>query len=466
MIIEVPPFVQKILQTVSKAGYEISIVGGVVRDILSRHKQYDWDFTTNAKPEEILKLFPDGFYDNVFGTVGIPFEGKTYEITTYRTEFGYSDQRHPDKVSWGNSLEEDLSRRDFTINAMAIRANNGLAFTFDKSGRTDFEFIDPYNGWEDLKNKLIRAVRDPNERFDEDALRMLRGIRFGAQLGFTIEEKTLLAIQNSAPTIISVSGERIRDEMKKILLSDFPADGILLLHSSNILQYILPELEKGYQVAQAKHHIHDVFTHSVESLRNTPSKKWLVRLATLLHDVGKPVVAQGEGEDRTFYNHEVVGTKIAYQIADRWHFSKEDREKFVTLIRWHQFTVDEFQTDKAIRRFIKRVGNENLEDIFHLRIGDRLGSGCTKAESWRLKKYMQRTIDVQKHTPSVKDLKVDGNDVMKTLHIKPGPKVGEILNKLFEEILEEPSKNEKELLLKRIKVLSFSSGRNSSLSES
>jgi len=446
MIIEVPPFVQKILQTVSKAGYEISIVGGVVRDILSRHKQYDWDFTTNSKPEEIVKLFPDGFYDNIFGTVGIPFEGQTYEITTYRTEFGYSDQRHPDKVSWGNSLEEDLSRRDFTINAMALRVNSQSSI----SQKTDFEFIDPYNGQEDLKNKLIRAVRDPNERFDEDALRMLRAVRFGAQLGFTIEEKTLLAIQKNASLINNVSGERIREEMKKILLSDFPSDGVMLLHSSEILNVILPELEKGYGMSQPKHHIFDVFTHSIEALRFCPSSKWIVRLASLLHDVGKPIAARGESSDRTFYNHEVIGAKIAYNIAERWHFSKEDREKIVTLIRWHQFTVDEFQTDKAIRRFIKRVGNENLEDVFHVRIGDRLGSGCTRAESWRLKKYMQRTIDVQKHTPSVKDLKVDGNDVMKVLHIKPGPKVGEILNKLFEEILEDPSKNEKEYLLKRM----------------
>jgi tRNA nucleotidyltransferase (CCA-adding enzyme) len=447
MIIEVPPFVQKILQTVRTTGFEISIVGGVVRDILSKHKQYDWDFTTNAKPEEILKLFPDGFYDNVFGTVGIPYEGATYEITTYRTEIGYSDLRHPDKVSWGNSLEEDLSRRDFTINAMALKVlpNSVIA------QNTDFELIDPYHGREDLTHKLIRAVRDPNERFKEDALRMLRAVRFGAQLGFTIEEKTLEAIQKNAPAIVSVSGERIREEMKKILNSDYAADGILLLHSSGILQYILPELEKGYQMTQAKHHKYDVFTHSINALRETPSKKWLVRLATLLHDVGKPVVMHGEGEERTFYNHEVVGANIARSIADRWHFSKEEREKFVTLIRWHQFSVDEFQTDKAIRRFIVRVGNDNLEDIFHLRIGDRLGSGCTKAESWRLKKYMQRTIDVQKHTPSVKDLKVNGKDIMETLHIEPGPKVGGILNKLFEEITEDTGKNEKEYLIQRIK---------------
>lgn len=461
MIIEVPPFVQKILRTVHSAGYEISIVGGVVRDILSNHKQYDWDFTTNAKPEEILKLFPDGFYDNTFGTVGIAYEGETYEITTYRTETGYSDQRHPDVVKWGESLEEDLSRRDFTINAMALRVhseqalhmNSGKTLKIDSSGKYDFELIDPYNGQVDLKNKLIRAVRDPNERFQEDALRMLRAVRFGAQLGFTIEEKTLEAIQKNSQTITSVSGERIREEIKKILSSDFPADGILLLHASGILQYILPELEKGYHMAQAKHHKFDVFTHSVESLRETPSKKWLIRLATLLHDVGKPVVARGEGEERTFYNHEVVGANIARKIADRWHFSKEEREKFVTLIRWHQFSVDEFQTDKAIRRFIVRVGKDNLEDIFHVRIGDRLGSGCTQAESWRLKKYMQRTIDVQKHTPSVKDLRVNGKDVMETLHIEPGPKVGEILNTLFEEIQEDTSKNEKEYLIKRIKEL-------------
>lgn len=458
MIIEVPQFVQKILTTVNKAGFEISIVGGVVRDILSKKKLCDWDFTTDARPEKILSLFPGAFYDNRFGTVGIPYEGLTYEITTYRTEQGYSDFRHPDGISWGNSLEEDLGRRDFTINAMALWP---IIPQKTVGQKTDFDLIDPFGGKSDLENKTIRAVRDPNERFHEDALRILRAVRFGAQLGFTVEEKTLIAIQKNASLISNVSGERIREEIKKILLSDFPADGLMLLHSSGVLNVILPELEKGYGMTQPKHHIYDVFTHSVEALKNCPSDKWIVRLATLLHDVGKSVAADGEGPKRTFYNHEVIGAKIAYNIAERWHFSKEDREKLVTLIRWHQFTVDEFQTDKAIRRFIRRVGPENLEDIFHLRIGDRLGSGCTKAESWRLKKYMQRTIDVQKHTPSVTDLKVDGNDVMQTLNIKPGPKVGEILEKLFEEITENPSKNEREYLLKRIKELSASTGDHS-----
>jgi tRNA nucleotidyltransferase/poly(A) polymerase len=451
MLIQLPPFVWLLLKTVTDAGSDIAIVGGVVRDILTKRKLSDWDFTTNAKPERILALFPDAFYDNKFGTVGIPHEGSNYEITTYRTEKGYSDYRHPDHVSWGKSLEEDLGRRDFTINAMALWPILPLRPVKEKN---DFDLIDPFVGRKDLEDKIIRAVADPDERFHEDALRMLRAVRFGAQLGFTIEEKTAAAIRKNSSLIVSISGERIREEIKKILLSDFPGDGIMLLHASGILAIILPELEKGYGMEQAKHHRYDVFTHSVRSLRFCPSKNWVIRLATLIHDIGKPFTVKGGGSARTFYNHEVAGARIARDVAGRWHFSREDREKLVALVRWHQFSVDEFQTDKAIRRFIKRVGTENLKDMFDLRIGDRLGGGCVTATSWRLRKFMQRTIEVQKHTPSVTDLKVNGFDVMRELDINPGPRVGNILNKLFEEIMEDVSKNERDYLLKRIKEIS------------
>ncbi|PJE67848.1 hypothetical protein COU95_00080 [Candidatus Shapirobacteria bacterium CG10_big_fil_rev_8_21_14_0_10_40_9] len=447
MNLELPEFVLKILEKFEKAKFEIYIVGGSVRDLLLDREIIDWDFTTNATPNQILEIFPKGFYDNKFGTVGIshPSSPEPYEITTFRKEIGYTDRRHPDKVIWGKSLKEDLARRDFTINAMALQ------------GKTPSELIDPFNGQKDLKAKIIRAVGDPNKRFSEDALRMMRAIRLATELGFTIEQKTFQAIQDNATLINQIAKERVKDELFKILKSDFPADGFTLLLSSGLLEQIMPELLKGYGMTQAKHHIYDVWTHSLLSLKNCPSKDPLIRLATLLHDVGKPVVAKGEGEKRTFYNHEVVGASIAGNTADRLRFSKKEKEKLVTLIRWHQFTCDERQTDSAIRRFIRNVGKENLKDMLDLRVGDRLGGGARET-SWRLEKFKKRLVEVQKQPFSVTDLKVDGNDVMKILKIGSGPTVGKILETLFAEVVEDKTKNKREFLLKRIGELGKSLG--------
>ncbi len=461
--VKLPTFVKEILKKFIKAGDEIYIVGGAVRDLLSGKKAVDWDFTTNAKPEEILKLFPDAFYDNKFGTVGVtnPDEEEKkdyfgrppiYEITTFRTESGYSDRRRPDKVSWGRTLEEDLRRRDFTINALALKIKDKKQL-IDGKGGFEFEVVDLFGGQEDLKKKLIRAVGDPDKRFAEDALRMIRAIRIATQLGFEIEKETLAAIKKNSKLIKHVSWERIRDELLKLLSYKHAADGFTFLLSSGLLELIMPEVIRGYGVKQAKHHIYDVWTHSLLSLKHCPSDDPIVKLATFLHDVGKPIVARGEGEERTFYNHEVVGVRIARQIAKRLRLSKKQSEKLVTLVRWHQFSVDEHQTEKAARRFIRRVGKENLKDMVDLRIGDRLGGGCKTATSWRLRKFLKMVEDVQKHTPSVKDLKVNGRDVMRVLGIKPGPRVGEILETLFEEIMEDVSKNKKEYLIKRIKEM-------------
>jgi len=461
----IPSPVFDIFDKFSSAGYEIYLVGGGVRDLLLERRVHDCDFTTNAKPEEIQKIIPDCFYDNVFGTVGITVEepasvppsaaelrrGKQkYEITTYRTEQGYADKRHPDKVEWGTSLEEDLKRREFTINAMAVGISNKA--TKQQSNKEKLELIDNFNGQEDLKNKIIRAVGNPDERFSEDALRLMRAIRFATQLGFLIETETFKAIQKNSQFIKRISYERIKDELFKILASDYPSEGITLLLNAELLQYIIPELIKGYGMNQAHHHIYDVWTHSLLSLKNCSLKDPLVRLATLLHDVGKPIVAKGEGEKRTFFNHEVVGAAIAKTIAQRLKLSKKEEEKLIILIRWHQFTVDERQTDSAIRRFIKNVGKENLEEMLALRVGDRLGGGARET-SWRLEKFKERLVEVQKQPFSVTDLKINGNDVMKILNLKPGPQVGQILNQIFEEVVEKKVENEKEALLKRLQKL-------------
>lgn len=438
--------VKKVLDKLDSKGFTVAVVGGAVRDILAGTKVSDWDLTTSAKPEEILALFPKAFYNNRFGTVGVPAAAGVVEITTFRKEVGYSDRRHPDKVVWGKNLEEDLARRDFTINAMALRYS---------AGHLSDKPVDLYGGLTDLAKKIIRSVGGANDRFAEDALRMLRAVRFATTLGFKIEAKTLAAIKKNAGLLSKISGERIRDELFKIIESDNAAEGILLARDAGILAVILPELEECFSVEQKspkRHHVYDVGTHCVLSLKHCPSKDVTVRFATLLHDVGKPKVANITEEGvRTFYNHEVVGGRIAVSVTKRLHLSREQRDKLLKLVRWHQFSVGEDQTDRALRRFIRNVGVDNIEDMMDLRVGDRLGGGLQQAESWRLKLFRQRLKAVLTKPFTVADLKVNGDDVMKILKIKPGPKVGEVLKKLFDEVADDSAKNNREYLLSKIK---------------
>jgi len=443
-MIKLPNEALAIINAVQKHGFEAYAVGGSVRDILMGRSTHGWDYTTNAIPEEILRMFPDSFYDNQFGTVGIKIRDKdeivldVFEITTYRSEQGYTDNRHPDKIKWGKTLKEDLSRRDFTINSIAY------------DGKT---FVDPYDGQKDLKEKIIRTVGVPSDRFAEDALRMMRAVRIASELGFMIDPDTVAAIKTNAALLKNISMERIRDELFRILASPFASDGILLLKNTGLLTYIVPELEPAFSVEQKspnRHHIYDVGTHSVMALKHCPSPDPVVRLATLLHDIGKiKTYHKDESGQITFYNHEVVSTKIAREIAFRLKLSKKQIEKVVTLIRWHQFSVDERQTDTALRRFVRHVGKENLDDMLALRIGDRLGGGATES-SWRLELFKKRLIEVQKQPFTVADLKIDGFDVMKEYNCKPGPVIGKALNALFAEVETNALLNEKEALLKRL----------------
>jgi tRNA nucleotidyltransferase/poly(A) polymerase len=441
MEILLPKSVEEFLEKFEKAGHSVYIVGGAVRDALMGRIVNDWDFTTDATPEEIMKVIPDGFYDNEFGTVGIVVDDfeKPFQVTTFRTEQGYSDSRHPDNISWGKTLEEDLSRRDFTINAMAIMNEKG------KPVVKDF-----YDGQKDIDKKLIRAVGDPDARFSEDALRMMRGVRIAAELNFTIEEKTFEAIKKNAPLIGKIAKERVKDELFKLLASPNPYEGIIHFKNSGLMAEILPELEKCFGVEQkspGRHHIYDVGNHLLMSLKNCKSVDPVTRLATLIHDIGKPQTYRKLATGViTFYNHEMVSTKIAENIADRLRFSNKEKDKFIRLIRWHQFTVDENQTDSAIRRFLTNVGLENVEDMIALRVGDRLGGGATET-SWRLEEFKKRIVEVQKQPFSINDMKIDGNDVMKELNLKPGPEVGSILADLFTKVENKEIDNTKEALL-------------------
>lgn len=444
-MIKLPSYVTKFMDTFRKNSFEIYVVGGSIRDLLLGKVHKDWDFATSASPEEILKLFPKGFYNNKFGTVGILQEADAqkhvFEVTTFRTETDYKDRRRPEKVSWAKTVQEDLSRRDFTVNALA----------FDGT-----KLIDPYKGQDDIKKKLIRAVGDPDKRLQEDALRLMRAVRLSSELGFLIEDETRDSIRNNAKLIKEIAWERIRDEFFRILLSDNPAEGVLFLRSCGLLEQILPEIDAAFAIPQKspkRHHIYDVGTHLVMSLKHCPSKDVTTRFATLLHDIGKVKTFRKDEKTGliTFHNHEVVGAKQAVQIADRFRLSKKDKEKLVLLVRHHQFTVSEIQTDKAVRRFIRDVGKENIQDMLDLRTGDRVGSGATRT-SWRLDLFKKRLVEVQKHPFSITDLKINGNDVMKELKLKPGLKVGEILKKLFEEVSEGKLKNNRNELIKSIKA--------------
>jgi len=443
---QIPEYVKNIIEKLEQAGFEAYVVGGCVRDLLMDLKPKDWDVTTNARPEKILELFSEGKYENIFGTVLIPIKlanGETedvVEVTTYRSEQGYSDRRHPDTITFEDNLDKDLSRRDFTINAMAVQ------LLPDKT----LKITDLFGGEKDLKKKIIRAVGEPDERFKEDALRMMRAIRLACQLNFIIEGKTERAIIKMAGGIKFISGERIRDELIKIFASDRAYEGLMMLHEFKLLQYIMPELERGVGVNQNKHHIHTVFNHSVLSLKYTPSKKWQVKLASLLHDIAKPQTKRIIKGDATFYNHDMVGAKVANKILERLKFSNDDTEKITTLIRNHMFYYNVGEvTESSVRRLIRKVGEENLADLINLRIADRLGSGVPKAKPYKLRHLEYMMEKVRHDAVSVKMLKINGDDLIKTLSIEPGPKIGAILDVLLSEVIEDQSLNNKDYLEKR-----------------
>jgi putative nucleotidyltransferase with HDIG domain len=438
--IKLPGYVKDFMDHFKENGYEIFAVGGSIRDVILKKQVLDWDFTTNARPEEIRKLYQHSFYNNSFGTVGIPIrienETHIFEVTTYRTESNYFNKRHPDKIEWSNNVEDDLKRRDFTINALAYDGKN---------------LINPFEGMADIKNKKIKSVGNPDDRFKEDALRLMRAIRFTSQLGFMIEEKTRESIKINAHLIKNISWERIRDEILRIMKSDHPAEGVLFLKNTELLKHTLPELDICFEIPQKspkRHHIYDVGTHLVMSLKHCPSKNPITRLATLLHDIGKADTYRKDKKTGliTFYNHEVVGKNIAQKIANRLKLSKKESSKLVTLVAMHQFSISEKLTDKAIKRFIRQIGQENIEDILDLRTGDRLGSGAKKT-SWRFELFKKRMIEVQYEPFKITDLKINGTDIMEHLNLQPGPQVGNILKDIFEKVDDGHIPNEREHLL-------------------
>lgn len=536
----IPYEVLYVMWRMQQRNHEIYLVGGAVRDLLiqaihslqqdlegkpsSLSFQFqeisDYDFATSATPSQVQEIFPESYYTNEFGTVGIAYdklqaqlvakdfilpqenieqrlnqqqpisgnrvidlakatkihhsleeqakqaqtsnlgishlEPPPFEITTYRSEGLYSDFRHPEKVEWGTSIEQDLERRDFTINAMAIKilaknlekvfADRQLDNSLISINEQEYELVDQHHGIKDLAGQLICTVRSPNERFKEDALRMLRAVRLACQLGFKIEELTFAAIKTHAPLIQHISWERIQVEFLKIISSEQPAQGIRWLDETGLLSFLLPELQAGKGVEQGGHHDTDVWTHSLAALDSCPSSDPIVRLAVLLHDIGKPPTYKLRNGEITFYNHEIVSSRLADRIAKRLKLSNQQREKLFKLVRFHMFHYQPHDTDAAIRRMIKRVGLEYIDDILDLREGDRLGSGARRT-SWRLEEMKQRIIDQLNQPFDVGDLAIDGHDLMEELKLKPGRKIGETLNHLLELVLNKPELNTKEKLL-------------------
>jgi len=440
-------YVKKTTDSLQKAGFEAYVVGGCVRDFLMGKEPKDWDITTNARPEEILKIFKGAKYKNTFGTVILPIKEKedlinVLEITTYRSEQGYSDRRHPDQVNFEDKLDKDLERRDFTVNALAL------------DPAKPEEIVDLFGGRKDIKAKIIRSVGEPSDRFKEDALRMLRAIRFTAQLGFSLEPKTQRAIVKLAGSLKFVSKERIRDELVKILTSERPAEGVTLLQECKLLQYIIPELERGVLVKQDRHHIYPVFKHNVLALKYCPNPAWQVRLAALLHDVAKPKTKKIIDNIATFYNHEYLGAKMTEKIMTRLKFSKEDTDRVVNLVKNHMFYYNVGEvTAASVRRLIAKVGRENLRDLIDLRVADRLGSGTPKAMPYKLR-HLQYMMEKVQHDPvSVKMLHINGDDLINILKISSSPKIGAILDVLLSEVIDNPELNKKETLTVRAKEL-------------
>lgn len=445
----VPPEVRASCDVLKKAGFEAYLVGGCVRDILIGREPKDWDITTNATPEKIQELFEETFYENDYGTVGVVTQSenprlKVIEITPYRIEGKYSDARRPDEVRFSDSLSDDLKRRDFTINAIAYDPAEGA-------------LVDEHGGRADLAAKRIATVGDPHERFEEDALRMLRAVRIASELDFTIEAKAMQGIVAQASQLEKISRERVRDELVRILLSPRPMQALYIAQKLGILRYTIPALEGGIGCAQNQAHSYDVFEHLMRALQHAADKGWPldVRLAALLHDVGKPAtrVWSDEKKDWTFHGHDVVSARMARKILTELKFPKETIEKVTSLVRWHMFFSDpDVVTLSAVRRVITRVGTEHINDLLNLRVCDRIGTGRPKEHPFRLRKYMSMVEEALRDPISVGMLKVSGAKIIE-MGERPGPRIGWILHALLEEVLDDPKKNTEEYLENRTKEL-------------
>jgi tRNA nucleotidyltransferase (CCA-adding enzyme) len=455
---KIPRVIKRFASVFKDNGFQVYLVGGAIRDSQLGQRSTDYDFTTDALPEEVQSIFKGTVPVGIeHGTILVLFENKQFEVTTFRTEGTYSDSRHPDNVHFVRSLDEDLGRRDFTINAFAWDIYNE-------------KLVDLFDGQGDLERKLIRAIGDPLERFSEDALRMMRACRFAACLNFDIETATLEAMKKLSDGIKKISSERIRDELIKMAGAEYPSIGIEYMRVSGLLEYVIPELLEGFHLQQNRFHKYDVYYHNLYSCDAAPADNYRVRLAALFHDIAKPhtrrnkksdtdksvtemeTVGSVSGDDKSehsFYNHEIVGAAITYRILKRLKFKNDDIKRITHLIKHHMFYYTNEWTDGAVRRFIRKAGLENLEDLFYLREADRAGNGLKTGvpkEFIQFRERIARILEID-NAFKVTDLDIDGTTIMKSLQINPGPIIGEILGYLLELVTDDPELNNSEYLL-------------------
>lgn len=443
---DIPIEVKQVAKTLEEKGFEAYVVGGCTRDLLLGKTPKDWDLTTNAHPEQIQALFPEHYANNDYGTIGIKTESKDatlaiIEVTPYRAESGYSDARRPDTVTFGVSLAEDLKRRDFTVNALAYRISTE-------------ELVDLYGGREDLTARRLKAVGNPDERFAEDALRMMRAVRLAAELDFVIDSETMAAILNNNQQLSRISIERIAAEFIRTLQSKTPMQGIVFMEKLGLLEQFLPELRIGIGVEQGGAHIYDVYEHLLRTMQAAADRDFSleIRTAALLHDIAKPQTRREGGKNKqyTFFGHEVVGAKMTKKILDRLKMPREFTDNVVNLVRWHMFFSDPDEvTLAAVRRTIARIGEDHIEDLLHLRVCDRIGMGRPKEQPFRFRKYKAMVDEALRDPISVKMLKINGDRLMELSGEKPGRKLGYILHALLEEALEDAGVNTEEYMEKR-----------------
>jgi tRNA nucleotidyltransferase (CCA-adding enzyme) len=436
-------------------GHAAFVVGGSVRDALLRRPAADWDLATDALPERIVAIVPESVYENRFGTVAVRRREGVHEITTFRSDHEYADFRRPHRVEFGESLEADLARRDLTVNAIAwglarpdgegapASEARSAAGADDAFGRTAV-LVDPFGGLGDLADGRLRAVGDPAVRFEEDALRMVRAVRLAAALDFTIEPDTLAALRDRADLVRHLSSERIAAELEKLLALPAPSRGLALLADTGLLAVISPELAKQRGIPQNKIPGEDLWDHTLRTVDAAPADRPVVRLAALVHDIGKPATLS----DGRFHGHEAVGARIAGDLLRRLRIPRATAERVVHLVRNHMFVYTGGWGDSAVRRFIRKIGRDALEELFLLREADDVGSGLSRSES-NLDELRDRVAEELAAAVALdrSDLAIDGNDLIRELGLEPGPALGRLLDGLLERVIVDPTLNDRPTLL-------------------
>ena len=440
-----PPTVRAVIDHLHAHGHAGYVVGGSVRDALLGRVPKDWDLATDARPDAMLHLFPGAVYENAFGTVAVRRDSEILEITTFRNEHEYADFRRPHRLEFGDDIRDDLARRDFTVNAIAWGLDAAAdAARAPAEPRVEPAIVDPFDGIADLGRSVLRAVGDPGTRFREDALRMIRAVRLAATLELEVEPATRAAITANAALVAHLSGERIGAELMRLLEAPRPSVGLRLAQETGLLAVIAPELAAQRGVPQNKIAGEDLWDHTLRSVDAAPAARPIVRLAALLHDIGKPATLT----DGHFHHHDVVGAEQAVELLERIRVPRATIDAITVLVRHHMFTVDPDATGAAIRRFIKRVGLQHVDDLLELRRADDIGSG-RPGDSPSLVAFRARIAEELAAEAALDRyaLKIDGTDLMRDLGLEPGPRLGRILDELVELVIADPALNDAPSLL-------------------